>query len=71
MQLALAQVDCPDLAMGAHTKWSHLSLDDFLDVARCNVEALNRALRDVPVEQVRVHVCWGNYAGPHHQELRL
>lgn len=63
------QVDCPDLAMGAHTKWSHLSLDDFLDVARCNVQALNRALRDVPVEQVRVHVCWGNYAGPHHQDM--
>ena len=42
---------------------------EFLDVARCNVEALNRALQEVPVEQVRVHVCWGNYAGPHHQEI--
>ena len=41
---------------------------EFLDVARCNVEALNRALQEIPVEQVRVHVCWGNYAGPHHQE---
>ena len=38
-------------------------------MARCNVEALNRALQEVPVEQVRVHVCWGNYAGPHHQEI--
>ena len=37
---------------------------EFLDVARCNVAALNRALQEVPVEQVRVHVCWGNYAGP-------
>eukprot|EP00434_Breviolum_minutum_P038188 symbB.v1.2.033867.t1/scaffold4270.1/size42129/3 len=63
------QVDCPDLAMGRHTKWSDLSEKDFLDVARCNVAALNQALQHVPVEQVRVHVCWGNYAGPHHQDM--
>ncbi|CAK8997635.1 unnamed protein product [Durusdinium trenchii] len=65
----LLQVDCPDLAMGRHTKWSQLSHDDFMDVARCNVEALNRALRNVPIHQIRVHVCWGNYAGPHHQDM--
>ena len=63
------QVDCPDLAMGRHTKWSYLSEAEFLELAKVNIEALNLALRDVPVEQVRVHVCWGNYAGPHHQEL--
>lgn len=62
-------MDCPDLAMGRHTKWSDLSEKDFLDVARCNVAALNQALQHVPVEQVRVHVCWGNYAGPHHQAI--
>lgn len=48
----LLQVDCPDLGMGRHTKWSDLSEAEFLDVARCNVEALNRALQEVPVEQV-------------------
>ncbi|CAL1140432.1 unnamed protein product [Cladocopium goreaui] len=65
----LLQVDCPDLGMGRHTRWSDLSEAEFLDVARCNVAALNRALQEVPVEQVRVHVCWGNYAGPHHQDI--
>jgi len=63
------QVDCPDLAMGRHTRWADLDDDAFLKVAEYNVAALNRALRDVAVEQIRVHVCWGNYAGPHHKDI--
>ena len=65
----LLQVDCPDLAMGRHTRWSGLTDAEFLEVARCNIVALNRALEDVPTEQIRVHVCWGNYAGPHHRDM--
>ncbi|CAJ1424691.1 unnamed protein product [Effrenium voratum] len=63
------QVDCPDLAMGRHTRWSEMTDSEFLDIARCNVEALNIALKDVPLEQIRIHVCWGNYAGPHHKDM--
>jgi 5-methyltetrahydropteroyltriglutamate--homocysteine methyltransferase len=63
------QVDCPDLAMGRHTRWSDLSDEQFLQVAKTNIDALNTALQNVPVEQIRVHVCWGNYAGPHHKDL--
>eukprot|EP00613_Pedinella_sp_CCMP2098_P074214 CAMPEP_0171913182 /NCGR_PEP_ID=MMETSP0993-20121228/11575_1 /TAXON_ID=483369 /ORGANISM="non described non described, Strain CCMP2098" /LENGTH=2101 /DNA_ID=CAMNT_0012547131 /DNA_START=37 /DNA_END=6342 /DNA_ORIENTATION=+ len=65
------QVDCPDLAMGRHTRYSGLSTDaEFVaTVATLNVRALNAALVNVPREQVRVHVCWGNYAGPHHKDL--
>jgi len=63
------QVDCPDLAMGRHTRWAGLDDDAFIKVAQENVDALNRALRHVPFEQIRVHVCWGNYAGPHHKDI--
>ncbi|CAE7379778.1 metE, partial [Symbiodinium microadriaticum] len=65
----LLQVDCPDLAMGRHTRWSQLTDAEFLELAKSNVEALNRALEDVPAEQIRIHVCWGNYAGPHHKDM--
>eukprot|EP01049_Picozoa_sp_SAG25_P013208 SAG25_NODE_1982_length_2061_cov_1.769113_3_plen_487_part_01 len=64
------QVDCPDLAMGAHTRHSELSDADFVeDIARLNMEALNVALESVPKEQIRIHICWGNYAGPHHNDV--
>lgn len=63
------QVDCPDLAMGRHTRWAEMDDAAFLRVAKANVDALNEALQNVPVEQVRVHVCWGNYAGPHHKDM--
>lgn len=67
----LLQVDCPDLAMGRHTRWAELSEEEFLEIATMNVEALNLALQDVPLEQIRVHVCWGNYAGPHHKDVSV
>ena len=63
------QVDCPDLAMGRHTRYMHLSDEEFSVVAAANVEALNHALTGIPQSQVRIHVCWGNYAGPHHLDL--
>ena len=59
------QLDCPDLALSRHMLFSDLSDDDFLKVAGAHVEALNHALADVPAEKVRVHICWGNYEGPH------
>ncbi|MBT6441447.1 MAG: cobalamin-independent methionine synthase II family protein [Alphaproteobacteria bacterium] len=59
------QLDCPDLAMGRHTQFSDLTDDEFVKRAARQVEALNHALANVPAEQTRMHVCWGNYEGPH------
>ena len=59
------QLDCPDLALSRHMLFTDLSDDEFLKVAASHVEALNYALSDVPAEKVRVHICWGNYEGPH------
>lgn len=59
------QLDCPDLALSRHMLFTDLSDDAFVRVAGSHVEALNHALRDVPAERVRVHICWGNYEGPH------
>ena len=59
------QLDCPDLALSRHMLFNDLSDDEFLKVADLHVEALNYALSDVPKEKVRVHICWGNYEGPH------
>ncbi|MEM7718615.1 MAG: cobalamin-independent methionine synthase II family protein [Pseudomonadota bacterium] len=59
------QLDCPDLALSRHMLFTDLSDEEFLKVAGAHVEALNHALQNVPVERVRVHICWGNYEGPH------
>ncbi|MCC1493764.1 cobalamin-independent methionine synthase II family protein [Cognatishimia sp. F0-27] len=59
------QLDCPDLALSRHMLFTDLSDAEFLKVAASHVEALNHALSDVPEEQVRIHICWGNYEGPH------
>ncbi len=59
------QLDCPDLALSRHMLFTDLSDEDFVKVADMHVEALNHALRNVPQERVRVHICWGNYEGPH------
>jgi 5-methyltetrahydropteroyltriglutamate--homocysteine methyltransferase len=63
------QVDCPDLAMGRHSQFAGLSLSQFRDRIALNVEAINRATENIPVEQLRMHVCWGNYPGPHHCDV--
>jgi len=65
------QVDCPDLAMGRHIQYAALSTEEFRKAARLHVEALNHALADVPPDQARVHLCWGNYEGPHHYDVPL
>ena len=59
------QLDCPDLALSRHMLFNDLSDEEFIKVAQSHVEALNHALSDVPAEKVRVHICWGNYEGPH------
>ena len=59
------QLDCPDLALSRHMLFEDLSDDEFIKVANMHVEALNHALSEVPAEKVRVHICWGNYEGPH------
>ena len=59
------QLDCPDLALSRHMLFNDLSDEEFIKVANSHVEALNFALSDVPEEKVRVHICWGNYEGPH------
>ncbi|MGH8150452.1 MAG: cobalamin-independent methionine synthase II family protein [Steroidobacteraceae bacterium] len=65
------QVDCPDLAMSRHTGFQDLSETEFLSRAERHVEALNGALRNIPAASVRMHVCWGNYDGPHDHDIPL
>lgn len=67
----MLQIDCPDLAMGRHTQFASLSLGEFRREMELNVEALNRALVNIPAERVRMHLCWGNYPGPHHCDVPL
>jgi len=59
------QLDCPDLALSRHMLFNDLTDDEFVKIAQGHVEALNHALRDVPQDKVRIHICWGNYEGPH------
>ena len=65
------QIDAPDLAMGRHIMYRDRSDEEFLDASRCHIEALNHALRDIPAERVRLHLCWGNYEGPHHLDIAV
>jgi 5-methyltetrahydropteroyltriglutamate--homocysteine methyltransferase len=65
------QLDCPDLAMGHHTRFAGIGLEEFRREAALNVEALNHAVRDIPPERMRLHLCWGNYEGPHHHDVEL
>ncbi len=65
------QIDCPDLAMGRHIQYASLSLEDFRKRAGLHVAALNHAVANIPAEQLRIHVCWGNYEGPHHFDVAL
>ncbi len=67
----LLQLDCPDLAMGRHSRFSKMTDDEFLRAAEVQVEALNNALANVPADRVRMHVCWGNYQAPHIYDLPL
>ena len=65
------QIDAPDLAMGRHTMYRNRTVDEFLSLAARHIEVLNHALRNVPADRVRMHVCWGNYEGPHHHDVPM
>ncbi|HET9175835.1 MAG TPA: epoxyalkane--coenzyme M transferase, partial [Pseudolabrys sp.] len=65
------QIDCPDLGMGRHIQYADLSLPDFRKRAQLHIEALNHAVANIPPEQLRMHLCWGNYEGPHHRDVPL
>jgi 5-methyltetrahydropteroyltriglutamate--homocysteine methyltransferase len=65
------QIDCPDLAMGRHIQFADLSVADFKKRAAQNIEVLNHALAAIRPERLRLHLCWGNYEGPHHHDVPL
>jgi len=65
------QVDCPDLALGRHTQFAHLSLEQFRDVAKMHIDVLNHAVADIPPDRMRMHICWASTGGPHHRDLPL
>jgi len=67
----LVQIDAPDLAMGRHTMYRDRTVEEFLRLAAIHIEVLNHALRNISPERVRMHVCWGNYEGPHHHDIPL
>jgi len=59
------QLDCPDLALSRHMLFADLSDEEFVKIAESHIEALDHALRDIPQDKIRIHICWGNYEGPH------
>jgi len=65
------QIDCPDLGMGRHIQYADLDLAQFRKRAQLHVEALNHAVKNIRAEQLRLHLCWGNYEGPHHYDVPL
>lgn len=68
---AVLQLDCPDLAMGRHTAYAELDRDGFRKRVELNIDALNHGVRNIPAEQLRMHLCWGNYPGPHHHDVPM
>jgi 5-methyltetrahydropteroyltriglutamate--homocysteine methyltransferase len=67
----ILQLDCPDLAMARHMKFADLSVAEFRKQIELHIEALNHALAGIPPDRVRMHLCWGNYEGPHHRDIPL
>ena len=67
----ILSVDCPDLAMGRHIRFRGVDDDEFVRNAELQVEALNHAVTNIPPERMRMHLCWGNYEGPHHLDTPL
>lgn len=68
---ATVQLDCPDLAMGRHSAYAHLEHAEYRKRIAMNIEALNHAVRNIPADQLRMHLCWGNYPGPHHCDVPM
>ena len=67
----LLQLDCPDLGLGRHMLFADKPDEDYQRLAGTHVEVLNHALRNIPADRVRMHVCWGNYEGPHHYDAPM
>ena len=67
----LLQIDSPDLGLGRHTLFKRRSLDEYRRLAALHVEVLNHSLRNCPAARLRMHVCWGNYEGPHHHDVGM
>ena len=67
----LLQLDCPDLAMSRHNRFADRSLAEFRRVVARHVEVVNEATKDIPPDRIRLHLCWGNYEGPHHLDVPL
>jgi 5-methyltetrahydropteroyltriglutamate--homocysteine methyltransferase len=67
----ILQLDCPDLAMGRHIQFAELPLEEFRTMARLHLAALDHAVANIPPEQLLIHLCWGNYEGPHHYDVPL
>lgn len=67
----ILQLDSPDLGLGRHVMFMHLSDEEFVRQAERHVEVLNHALRNIPGDRVRIHCCWGNYEGPHICDIAL
>ena len=65
------QIDAPDLALGRHMAFADKSDKAFLQTAQLHIEALNEALKNIPAHKIRLHICWGNYEGPHHHDIPL
>jgi len=65
------QIDCPDLASGWNNQFAHATLDEFRSIVRLHLDVLDEATQNVSPEQLRIHLCWGNYAGPHHHDIPL
>ena len=67
----ILQIDAPDFGMGRHTMYKDRSVADYLGMAERHVEVLNHALRNIPADRCRLHMCWGNYEGPHHHDVPM
>lgn len=67
----LLQLDAPDLGMGRHTMYRHKSIKEYLRLAEVHVDVLNHAVRNIAADRIRLHLCWGNYEGPHHHDVPM
>jgi 5-methyltetrahydropteroyltriglutamate--homocysteine methyltransferase len=67
----LLQIDSPDIGMGRHTIFREKSDQEFLRLANLHIDVLNHALRNIPADRIRLHICWGNYEGPHHCDVPM
>ena len=67
----ILQLDCPDLAVSRHTRFANLDTPAYLSRIGLHIDAINEAIKDIPPDRVRLHLCWGNYEGPHHRDVPL